>query len=182
MFLHELLTGNWPWATTDASAPEIPEKISLGDRPSLDSGCSMTRFVELIEKSWRQAPHHRPTATQIVGEMKKASFVAQHLTLSVPCGNVIHHICSAVDHLRSPPVHRLMDSRQQEMTVLLNSRVGTEEIRAAATENCDVKHAGIIWGIGSSGRDRRLTIVNAETGRCQLKETAFPGKSLGSLT
>lgn len=175
MVLYELLTGHRPFAYTPFSALEIPEKISLGERPQLDTGYAVTRVVELMKRSWRQEAQDRPTAGQLIGEMKKESFVVQHRTLSIPRAVAVDHVCAAVDYVSAPPTNCLVDSRLDGIAAILQSpgHVGDQTI---LTRQTDVVQSGMLWAIGGSGNDRRFSVANAQTRRCQLKEISFPGK------
>jgi serine/threonine protein kinase len=180
MVLYELLTGHRPFARPPLSALEIPEKISLGERPPLDSHSTIPRFVELMFKSWRQKPQDRPTAQEIVKEMKTESFVVQRWILLSPRLVAIDHICPAIDN-SATLTNCLVDNRHEKIKAMLQNSV---EEKPAFPIQTDLIKSGIVWAIGGSGDERRLTIANAQTGRYHLREALFPGprvKCMGSV-
>ena len=177
MVLYELLTGHRPFAHSPFSALEVPEKISLGERPPLDSGYTIPRFVELLLESWSQEARDRPTAQEIIIEMKTDSFAVQHRTLPSPRFVALDHICPAVDN-SAIPTNCLVDSRQEKIKAVLQA--STEE-KPTLTRQTDLLQSGVVWAIGGSGDERRLTVANAQTGKYHLKEASFPGNWFTSI-
>ena len=186
MFVSELLVGRRPWANTHYSALELPEKIARGERPPLPDDDSFNQLVSLVKLAWEQEGRRRPAAAKIVAKMKDPAFVMQHRRLAVPRldGNVA--VCAVV---AVPPstIEDAFDPKENERFLDKRStndggggtKNGDEGVLNGYGEN---RVDSVLWVITGKDDNRRLSVVDANTGKFYAKDSSFVGKEVVALT